>query len=181
MRPTSAPTLPSIQGLKKTLAAMDAEAPRSANSISSRSDLARALTLEKLCRRNKESEAPLRSMLEVMAKYFADKGRKSESAEAAGSGSTSSAGSSRERRPESAPARRVPSSSAGDAAARPSRSRTKVVAKSADDDDDDGDAGFARRDRSGPKSSSGFGGSSRSASSSMRSGPVLSAHNPHSR
>eukprot|EP00039_Didymoeca_costata_P020877 m.342730 g.342730 ORF g.342730 m.342730 type:complete len:511 (+) comp21758_c0_seq1:152-1684(+) len=69
----------SKKGLKETLATLDKESPRSENAISKRSELAKCLRLEKIIRKNKESDEPLSTMLEMMAKYFMDKKKASES------------------------------------------------------------------------------------------------------
>jgi hypothetical protein len=62
-----------IKGLKDTLKTMDKEMPRDMNSISNRLVLAQSLHLEKLMKKNKEHPKPLRSMIEVMVKYFLEK------------------------------------------------------------------------------------------------------------
>ncbi|XP_072536864.1 probable ubiquitin carboxyl-terminal hydrolase MINDY-4 [Salminus brasiliensis] len=56
----------SRKGLKKTIACMDEELPRTSLSINNRSDLRRILHLESLYKRNKSEEHPLKSMLEIV-------------------------------------------------------------------------------------------------------------------
>ncbi|XP_006816566.1 putative ubiquitin carboxyl-terminal hydrolase MINDY-4 [Saccoglossus kowalevskii] len=63
----------SRKGLKNTLDTMDKEFPRTRDSISNRVQLAKELNIEKLLKRNKEQEMPLRTMLEVIAKHLLDK------------------------------------------------------------------------------------------------------------
>ncbi|XP_036435475.1 LOW QUALITY PROTEIN: probable ubiquitin carboxyl-terminal hydrolase MINDY-4 [Colossoma macropomum] len=58
----------SRKGLKKTIACMDEELPRTNLSINNRSDLRRILHLESLYKKNKSEEHPLKSMLEIMVK-----------------------------------------------------------------------------------------------------------------
>ena len=52
---------------------MDKESPREVNSISNRLLLAQNLHMEKLMKKNKEHPRPLRTMVEVMIKYFLEK------------------------------------------------------------------------------------------------------------
>lgn len=66
----------SRKGLKETLAKMDEELPRTANSISNRSTLARSIYIEKLMKRNKESGCPLKTMIEVIVRYLLEKSRR---------------------------------------------------------------------------------------------------------
>jgi len=63
----------SRKGLKDTLSAMDKESPREVNSISNRLLLAQSMHMEKLMKKNKEHPKPLRTMVEVMVKYFQEK------------------------------------------------------------------------------------------------------------
>ncbi|XP_076860473.1 putative ubiquitin carboxyl-terminal hydrolase MINDY-4 isoform X1 [Brachyhypopomus gauderio] len=58
----------SRKGLRKTIACLDEELPRTNFSINNRSDLRRVLHLEILYKRNKSEEQPLKSMLEMMVK-----------------------------------------------------------------------------------------------------------------
>ncbi|KAL1270078.1 hypothetical protein QQF64_032367 [Cirrhinus molitorella] len=58
----------SRKGLKKTIACMDEELPRTNLSISNRSDLRKILHLEGLYKKNKAEEHPLKSMLEIIVK-----------------------------------------------------------------------------------------------------------------
>ncbi|XP_065927260.1 probable ubiquitin carboxyl-terminal hydrolase MINDY-4 [Magallana gigas] len=60
----------SRKGLKGTLQMMDHEMPRGDNAISNRQLLMRELHIEKLMKRNKEMVEPLRTMLEIITKYF---------------------------------------------------------------------------------------------------------------
>nr|XP_022286983.1 probable ubiquitin carboxyl-terminal hydrolase MINDY-4 isoform X1 [Crassostrea virginica] len=60
----------SRKGLKGTLQMMDHEMPRGDNSISNRQLLMKELHIEKLMKRNKEMVEPLRTMLEIITKYF---------------------------------------------------------------------------------------------------------------
>uniref|UniRef100_A0AAR2LNC8 Ubiquitin carboxyl-terminal hydrolase MINDY n=1 Tax=Pygocentrus nattereri TaxID=42514 RepID=A0AAR2LNC8_PYGNA len=64
----------SRKGLKKTIACMDEELPRTNLSINNRSDLRRILHLESLYKKNKSEEHPLKSMLEIMVKEQMKKG-----------------------------------------------------------------------------------------------------------
>ncbi|XP_060788571.1 probable ubiquitin carboxyl-terminal hydrolase MINDY-4 isoform X2 [Neoarius graeffei] len=58
----------SRKGLKKTIACMDEELPRTNSSINNRSELCRVLHLETLYKKNKCEEQPLKTMLEIMTK-----------------------------------------------------------------------------------------------------------------
>lgn len=58
----------SRKGLKKTMACMDEELPRTNSSVNNRSDLRRILHLEGLYKKNKVEEHPLKSMLEMIVK-----------------------------------------------------------------------------------------------------------------
>ncbi|XP_030640234.1 probable ubiquitin carboxyl-terminal hydrolase MINDY-4 [Chanos chanos] len=58
----------SRKGLKRTIACMDGEFPRTDSSINNRSDLRRVLCLEDLYKKNKSQEYPFRSLLEIMVK-----------------------------------------------------------------------------------------------------------------
>ncbi|XP_062854314.1 probable ubiquitin carboxyl-terminal hydrolase MINDY-4 isoform X2 [Trichomycterus rosablanca] len=58
----------SRKGLKKTIACMDEELPRTSVSISNRSELCRVLHLESLYKKNKSEDQPLKSMLEIIVK-----------------------------------------------------------------------------------------------------------------
>ncbi|KAG9270129.1 putative ubiquitin carboxyl-terminal hydrolase MINDY-4 [Astyanax mexicanus] len=64
----------SRKGLKKTIACMDVELPRTNLSINNRTDLRRVLHLESLYKKNKSEEHPLKSMLEMMVKERMKKG-----------------------------------------------------------------------------------------------------------
>ncbi|XP_043922680.1 probable ubiquitin carboxyl-terminal hydrolase MINDY-4 [Protopterus annectens] len=64
----------SRKGLKNTIAIMDEEYPRSVNSINNRNELKRVLNLEHLCKLNKAQVNPLKTMLELITKYFMDFG-----------------------------------------------------------------------------------------------------------
>ncbi|XP_063056290.1 probable ubiquitin carboxyl-terminal hydrolase MINDY-4 [Engraulis encrasicolus] len=56
----------SRKGLKKTIACMDEECPRSSSSINSREDLRRVLHLEGLYKKNKVQEVPYKTLLELV-------------------------------------------------------------------------------------------------------------------
>ncbi|KAL2089975.1 hypothetical protein ACEWY4_014663 [Coilia grayii] len=56
----------SRKGLKKTIACMDEEFPRSSSSINSREDLRRLLHLEGLYKKNKVQEVPFKTLLELI-------------------------------------------------------------------------------------------------------------------
>ncbi|KAB5567107.1 hypothetical protein PHYPO_G00228960 [Pangasianodon hypophthalmus] len=64
----------SRKGLKKTIACMDEELPRTNSSINNRSELCRVLRLESLYKKNKCEEQPLKTMLEIMTKERMKKG-----------------------------------------------------------------------------------------------------------
>ncbi|XP_016379808.1 protein FAM188B-like, partial [Sinocyclocheilus rhinocerous] len=66
----------SRKGLKKTIACMDEELPRTNSSINNRSDLRRILHLEGLYKKNKTEEHPLKSMLEMIVKNRMSEGGK---------------------------------------------------------------------------------------------------------
>uniref|UniRef100_A0A671R0R7 Ubiquitin carboxyl-terminal hydrolase MINDY n=1 Tax=Sinocyclocheilus anshuiensis TaxID=1608454 RepID=A0A671R0R7_9TELE len=66
----------SRKGLKKTIACMDEELPRTNSSINNRSDLRRILHLEGLYKQNKAEEHPLKSMLEMIVKDRMSEGGK---------------------------------------------------------------------------------------------------------
>ncbi|KAA0714281.1 putative ubiquitin carboxyl-terminal hydrolase MINDY-4 [Triplophysa tibetana] len=66
----------SRKGLKKSIACMDEELPRSDSSINNRSDLCRILHLEGLYKNNKAEERPLKSMLEIIVKDMLSEGGK---------------------------------------------------------------------------------------------------------
>ncbi|KFZ63477.1 Protein FAM188B, partial [Podiceps cristatus] len=58
------------QGLKKTIATMDRELPRSALSINNRNELRNVLHLHSLYKQNKAKESPLKTLLEIITNYF---------------------------------------------------------------------------------------------------------------
>ncbi|MBN3273721.1 MINY4 hydrolase, partial [Polyodon spathula] len=58
-----------FQGLKKTIATMEQELPRTNSSVNNRNDLRRVLNLEPLYKRNKVQEIPLKAMLEIIVKH----------------------------------------------------------------------------------------------------------------
>ncbi|XP_058036206.1 probable ubiquitin carboxyl-terminal hydrolase MINDY-4 isoform X2 [Ahaetulla prasina] len=60
----------SRKGLKKTSTMMDEEFPRTALSINNRNELRNVLHLQSLYKQNKAKEAPLKTILEIMANYF---------------------------------------------------------------------------------------------------------------
>ncbi|XP_013808478.2 probable ubiquitin carboxyl-terminal hydrolase MINDY-4 [Apteryx mantelli] len=60
----------SRKGLKKTIAAMDREFPRSALSINNRNELRDVLHLHSLYKQNKAKENPLKTLLEIITNYF---------------------------------------------------------------------------------------------------------------
>ncbi|XP_050972935.1 LOW QUALITY PROTEIN: probable ubiquitin carboxyl-terminal hydrolase MINDY-4 [Labeo rohita] len=66
----------SRKGLKKTIACMDEELPRTNSSINNRSDLRKILHLEGLYKKNKAEEHPLKSMLEMIVKDRMSEGGK---------------------------------------------------------------------------------------------------------
>ncbi|XP_041102617.1 probable ubiquitin carboxyl-terminal hydrolase MINDY-4 [Polyodon spathula] len=59
----------SRKGLKKTIATMEQELPRTNSSVNNRNDLRRVLNLEPLYKRNKVQEIPLKAMLEIIVKH----------------------------------------------------------------------------------------------------------------
>ncbi|XP_071947086.1 probable ubiquitin carboxyl-terminal hydrolase MINDY-4 [Antedon mediterranea] len=63
----------SRKSLKATLQSMDKELPRNDYSISNRSQLAKEIHINNLMKKNKEQEEPLRSMIEIITKYFLEK------------------------------------------------------------------------------------------------------------
>eukprot|EP00698_Gefionella_okellyi_P018887 TRINITY_DN5716_c0_g1_i1.p1 TRINITY_DN5716_c0_g1~~TRINITY_DN5716_c0_g1_i1.p1 ORF type:complete len:591 (-),score=102.47 TRINITY_DN5716_c0_g1_i1:1106-2878(-) len=62
------------KGCKATLAAFDAERPRNEKTISSRTAIVKALSIEKLVRKNKERASPFATMLEMICENFAGGG-----------------------------------------------------------------------------------------------------------
>ncbi|XP_064361756.1 probable ubiquitin carboxyl-terminal hydrolase MINDY-4 isoform X5 [Dromaius novaehollandiae] len=60
----------SRKGLKKTIATMDREFPRSALSINNRNELRNVLHLHSLYKQNKAKENPLKTLLEIITNYF---------------------------------------------------------------------------------------------------------------
>ncbi|XP_067824395.1 probable ubiquitin carboxyl-terminal hydrolase MINDY-4 [Heptranchias perlo] len=62
----------SRKGLKKTISAMDQELPRTETSINTRNELKKVLHLESLYKQNKAQVMPLKTMLEIITKYFLD-------------------------------------------------------------------------------------------------------------
>lgn len=66
----------SRKGLKKTIACMDEELPRTHSSVNNRSDLRSILHLEGLYKKNKAEEHPLKSMLEMIVKDRMSEGGK---------------------------------------------------------------------------------------------------------
>ncbi|XP_072010542.1 probable ubiquitin carboxyl-terminal hydrolase MINDY-4 isoform X2 [Engystomops pustulosus] len=60
----------SRKGLKRTSAALEEEFPRCSQSINNRNELRSVLHLESLYKENKVSERPLRTLLELITKYF---------------------------------------------------------------------------------------------------------------
>ncbi|NXG73053.1 MINY4 hydrolase, partial [Baryphthengus martii] len=60
----------SRKGLKKTITTMDRELPRSALSINNRNELRNVLHLHSLYKQNKAKENPLKTLLEIITKYF---------------------------------------------------------------------------------------------------------------
>ncbi|XP_059827709.1 probable ubiquitin carboxyl-terminal hydrolase MINDY-4 isoform X1 [Hypanus sabinus] len=62
----------SRKGLKKTISAMDQELPRSEGSINTRNELKKVLHLDSLYKQNKAQVVPLKTMLEIITKYFLD-------------------------------------------------------------------------------------------------------------
>nr|XP_033787657.1 probable ubiquitin carboxyl-terminal hydrolase MINDY-4 isoform X2 [Geotrypetes seraphini] len=60
----------SRKGLKRTCTTMDQEFPRSEHSINNRNELRNILRLESLYKQNKTKENPLKTILEIITKYF---------------------------------------------------------------------------------------------------------------
>ncbi|XP_075171871.1 putative ubiquitin carboxyl-terminal hydrolase MINDY-4 [Anomaloglossus baeobatrachus] len=60
----------SRKGLKKTSAALEVESPRCSQSINNRNELRSVLHLETLYRENKLADRPLKTLLELITKYF---------------------------------------------------------------------------------------------------------------
>ncbi|XP_064495384.1 probable ubiquitin carboxyl-terminal hydrolase MINDY-4 isoform X2 [Pseudopipra pipra] len=60
----------SRKGLKKTIAIMDRELPRSELSINNRNELRNVLHLHSLYKQNKAKENPLKTLLEIITNYF---------------------------------------------------------------------------------------------------------------
>ncbi|XP_039985471.1 probable ubiquitin carboxyl-terminal hydrolase MINDY-4 isoform X2 [Xiphias gladius] len=58
-----------VQGLKKTIACMDEEHPRTEASINNRSHLRQILNMEDLYRENKVQSSPLKTLLEIIVKH----------------------------------------------------------------------------------------------------------------
>ncbi|XP_075444079.1 putative ubiquitin carboxyl-terminal hydrolase MINDY-4 isoform X4 [Ascaphus truei] len=58
------------KGLKKTSSMLDEELPRNHQSITNRNELRAVLHLDSLYKENKGSEKPLKTLLEIIAKYF---------------------------------------------------------------------------------------------------------------
>ncbi|XP_067649830.1 probable ubiquitin carboxyl-terminal hydrolase MINDY-4 [Haliotis asinina] len=63
----------SRKGLKTTLQVMDEEMPRTGSSISNRQALMKEVKIEKLMKKNKDADPPLRTMIEVMSRFFMEK------------------------------------------------------------------------------------------------------------
>ncbi|KAJ7993533.1 hypothetical protein DPEC_G00273390 [Dallia pectoralis] len=59
----------SRKGLKRTIACMDQEHPRTDESINNRSDLRQILHLDGLYKKNKAQDCPLKSMLEIIVRH----------------------------------------------------------------------------------------------------------------
>uniref|UniRef100_A0AAY5L3K0 Ubiquitin carboxyl-terminal hydrolase MINDY n=1 Tax=Esox lucius TaxID=8010 RepID=A0AAY5L3K0_ESOLU len=59
----------SRKGLKRTIACMDEEHPRTDASINNRSDLRHILHLDSLYKKNKAQDCPLKSMLEIIVRH----------------------------------------------------------------------------------------------------------------
>ncbi|KAF4072663.1 hypothetical protein AMELA_G00265570 [Ameiurus melas] len=79
----------SRKGLKKTIACMDEEFPRTNSSINNRSELCRVLHLESLYKKNKCEDRPLKSMLEIMTKERMKKAGDRKSPQSKGMGARS--------------------------------------------------------------------------------------------
>ncbi|XP_056132879.1 probable ubiquitin carboxyl-terminal hydrolase MINDY-4 [Lampris incognitus] len=62
----------SRKGLKRTMACLDEEHPRTEASINNRSDLRQILHMEGLYKKNKVQKNPLRTLLEMMVKHYID-------------------------------------------------------------------------------------------------------------
>ncbi|KAM9308094.1 putative ubiquitin carboxyl-terminal hydrolase MINDY-4 [Gastrophryne carolinensis] len=62
----------SRKGLKKTSLTLDEELPRTAHSINNRNQLRAALHLDPLYKENKSAERPLKTLLELITKFFLD-------------------------------------------------------------------------------------------------------------
>ncbi|KAF7668340.1 hypothetical protein LDENG_00020530 [Lucifuga dentata] len=60
----------SRKGLKRTMACMDEELPRTESSINNRSDLRQVLHMEGLYRKNKVQKTPLKTLLEIIVKHL---------------------------------------------------------------------------------------------------------------
>ncbi|XP_069815363.1 probable ubiquitin carboxyl-terminal hydrolase MINDY-4 [Dendropsophus ebraccatus] len=60
----------SRKGLKKTISVLDVEFPRTPQSINNRNELRRVLHLESLYRENRLADRPLKTLLELITKYF---------------------------------------------------------------------------------------------------------------
>ncbi|KAM6339384.1 putative ubiquitin carboxyl-terminal hydrolase MINDY-4 [Podargus strigoides] len=69
----------SRKGLKKTIATMDQELPRSELSINNRNELRSVLHLHSLYKQNKAKENPLKTLLEIITNYFLEHRRTSKS------------------------------------------------------------------------------------------------------
>ncbi|XP_039668114.1 probable ubiquitin carboxyl-terminal hydrolase MINDY-4 isoform X4 [Perca fluviatilis] len=59
----------SRKGLRRTIACMDEEHPRTEASINNRSHLRQILNMEGLCRKNKALNSPLKTLLEIIVKH----------------------------------------------------------------------------------------------------------------
>uniref|UniRef100_A0A3P9JNB9 Ubiquitin carboxyl-terminal hydrolase MINDY n=1 Tax=Oryzias latipes TaxID=8090 RepID=A0A3P9JNB9_ORYLA len=66
----------SRKGLKKTIACMDEEHPRTATSINNRSLLRQVLNIEDLYRKNKVQNPPLKTVLEIIVKHHMEQQKK---------------------------------------------------------------------------------------------------------
>ncbi|KAM4705193.1 putative ubiquitin carboxyl-terminal hydrolase MINDY-4 [Rhinophrynus dorsalis] len=64
------------KGLKKTSVILEEELPRTPQSISNRNDLRTILHLDTLYKENKLKENPLKTLLEIMTKYFLEQSEK---------------------------------------------------------------------------------------------------------
>nr|XP_057928632.1 probable ubiquitin carboxyl-terminal hydrolase MINDY-4 isoform X2 [Doryrhamphus excisus] len=65
----------SRKGLKRTIACMDEEHPRTHSSINNRSQLRQILHIEDLYRKNKVERSPLRTLLEIIVKHHIEGGK----------------------------------------------------------------------------------------------------------